>query len=108
MGGTISWARVDFAMIRENRIDEVGGVMTSFLRWRDAMAVSLFTDRRMIDHHVPARHPERPERLQAILRHLERTGYLASLSSRAGPRSHDRRAGPGSSGRILERGDRGA
>ena len=42
------------------------------------MAVTLFTDRRMLDHQVPARHPERPERLQAILRHLERTGYLAS------------------------------
>jgi acetoin utilization deacetylase AcuC-like enzyme len=37
------------------------------------MVVSLFTDRRMFDHQVPARHPERPERLQAILRHLERT-----------------------------------
>jgi acetoin utilization deacetylase AcuC-like enzyme len=32
----------------------------------------------MLDHRVPARHPERPERLQAILRHLERTGYLAT------------------------------
>jgi acetoin utilization deacetylase AcuC-like enzyme len=42
------------------------------------MAVALFTDRRMLDHRVPARHPERPERLQAVLRHLERTGYLAS------------------------------
>jgi acetoin utilization deacetylase AcuC-like enzyme len=41
------------------------------------MRVGLFTDRRMLDHRVPARHPERPERLQAILRHLERTGYLA-------------------------------
>jgi acetoin utilization deacetylase AcuC-like enzyme len=39
------------------------------------MAVGLFTDRRMIDHRVPAPHPERPERLQAILRQLERTGY---------------------------------
>ena len=38
------------------------------------MAVGLFTDRRMIDHRVPAHHPERPERLQAILRQLERTG----------------------------------
>ena len=37
------------------------------------MVVTLFTDRRMLDHRVPARHPERPERLQAILRHLERT-----------------------------------
>ena len=44
------------------------------------MAVTLFTDRRMLDHRVPARHPERPERLQAILRHLERTGYLAIVS----------------------------
>ena len=50
------------------------------------MAVTLFTDRRMLDHRVPARHPERPERLQAILRHLERTGYLASLSQRPGAR----------------------
>ena len=36
--------------------------------------VTLFTDPRMLDHRAPARHPERPERLQAILRHLERTG----------------------------------
>jgi acetoin utilization deacetylase AcuC-like enzyme len=42
------------------------------------MTVSLFTDRRMLDHRVPARHPERPERLQAVLRHLERTGYWSS------------------------------
>jgi acetoin utilization deacetylase AcuC-like enzyme len=45
------------------------------------MAVTLFTDRRMLDHRVPARHPERPERLQAILRHLERTGHLAKCPS---------------------------
>ena len=50
------------------------------------MAVTLFTDRRMLDHRVPARHPERPERLQAILRHLERTGYLATCPQRAGAR----------------------
>ncbi len=42
------------------------------------MAVTLYTDRRMIEHRVPARHPERPERLTAILRHLERTGDLAA------------------------------
>ncbi len=41
--------------------------------------VKLFTDRRMLEHIPPARHPERPERLQAILRQLERTG----LSKRA-------------------------
>jgi acetoin utilization deacetylase AcuC-like enzyme len=39
------------------------------------MAVALFTDRRMIDHRVPTPHPERPERLQAVLRQLERAGY---------------------------------
>jgi acetoin utilization deacetylase AcuC-like enzyme len=40
--------------------------------------VSLFTDRRMLDHLTPPKHPERPERLQAVLRHLERTGLAAS------------------------------
>jgi acetoin utilization deacetylase AcuC-like enzyme len=47
------------------------------------MQVGLFTDRRMLEHRVPARHPERPERLQAILRHLERTGYLTSSHQRS-------------------------
>jgi len=42
------------------------------------MAVTLYTDRRMIEHRPPAGHPERPERLEAILRHLERTGYMKS------------------------------
>jgi acetoin utilization deacetylase AcuC-like enzyme len=45
------------------------------------MAVTLFTDRRMLDHLVPAHHPERPERLQAILRHLQRTGYQNTCPS---------------------------
>ena len=36
--------------------------------------VTIFADERMLDHAPPLRHPERPERLQAILRHLERTG----------------------------------
>src|SRR5436305_1210368 len=36
--------------------------------------VTLFIDERMLDHHPPTRHPERRERLQAILRHLERMG----------------------------------
>ncbi len=40
------------------------------------MVVAVFSDRRMIDHRVPFRHPERPERLQAVLRHLERSGYF--------------------------------
>jgi acetoin utilization deacetylase AcuC-like enzyme len=39
------------------------------------MSIALFTDRRMIDHRTPATHPERPERLLAILRQLEREGY---------------------------------
>ena len=58
------------------------------------MDVGLFTDRRMLDHRVPARHPERPERLQAILRHLERTGYL--VVEPGGPvREATRRSLPG-------------
>ncbi|MEO6810558.1 MAG: histone deacetylase [Isosphaeraceae bacterium] len=40
--------------------------------------VTLFHDPSMLDH-VPARgHPERPERLQAVLRHLNRTGLKAA------------------------------
>ena len=45
------------------------------------MVVTLYTDKRMIEHRVPEGHPERPERLQAILRHLTRTGYLESCPS---------------------------
>ena len=48
-----------------------------------AMAVAVFTDRRMTEHRVPPGHPERPERLQAVLRHLERTGYLPACSGAA-------------------------
>src|SRR5947209_927242 len=36
--------------------------------------VTLFTDPRMLDHVPPKGHPERPERLQTVLRHLARTG----------------------------------
>jgi acetoin utilization deacetylase AcuC-like enzyme len=36
--------------------------------------VRLFTDERMLDHVTPSRHPERPERLRAVLRHLDRLG----------------------------------
>jgi acetoin utilization deacetylase AcuC-like enzyme len=39
-----------------------------------APMISIFTDARMLDHVPPSGHPERPERLQAILRHLDRTG----------------------------------
>jgi acetoin utilization deacetylase AcuC-like enzyme len=45
------------------------------------MAVTLYTDRRMIEHRVPARHPERPERLQMVLRQLDRTGYMNTCRS---------------------------
>ena len=38
--------------------------------------VTIFTDPRMLDHVPPARHPERPERLQAVLKHLARVGIL--------------------------------
>ncbi len=48
------------------------------------MDVRLFTDLRMLAHHVPAHHPERPERLQAVLRHLERTGYWQAPTDRGG------------------------
>ena len=40
--------------------------------------VTLFTDPRMADHVPPRGHPEKPERLQAILRHLDRTGISGS------------------------------
>ena len=60
------------------------------------MGVTLFTDRRMLDHRPPARHPERPERLQAVLRHLERIGFMAKKSRRDGVRSDCRRIGQGS------------
>jgi acetoin utilization deacetylase AcuC-like enzyme len=36
--------------------------------------VTLFTDSRMATHVPPRGHPERPERLEAVLRHLARTG----------------------------------
>ncbi|MGP0066708.1 MAG: histone deacetylase [Isosphaeraceae bacterium] len=45
------------------------------------MVVGLFTDPRMLEHQVPSRHPERPERLQAILRQLQRSGYHNSCPS---------------------------
>jgi len=43
----------------------------------------LFTDPICLDHQVPAGHPERPERLTAVLNHLERTSLLAQLTVRA-------------------------
>ena len=49
----------------------------------------------MLDHVPPPRHPERPERLQAILRHLDRTGLGADLPGGHGPRGDARGAAPG-------------
>ena len=40
------------------------------------MAVALFADERMTEHRVPFKHPERPVRLSAVLRQLERGGYF--------------------------------
>ncbi|WP_337174605.1 histone deacetylase [Paludisphaera sp.] len=40
------------------------------------MPVALHHDPRMIEHRPPARHPEKPERLEAIIRHLRRVGLL--------------------------------
>jgi len=51
------------------------------------MPVCLFTDRRMSQHDVPKGHPEKPERLLAILRHLDRTGLSKSC-----PQGHVREA----------------
>jgi acetoin utilization deacetylase AcuC-like enzyme len=45
------------------------------------MAVALFTDPRMMEHRVPVHHPERPERLQSVLRHLERSGYFCTCEN---------------------------
>jgi acetoin utilization deacetylase AcuC-like enzyme len=38
--------------------------------------VTLFTDAGMVEHRPPGGHPEKPERLAAVLRQLKRTGLL--------------------------------
>jgi acetoin utilization deacetylase AcuC-like enzyme len=43
--------------------------------------VTLYTDERMLDHRPPARHPERPERLQTVLRQLDRSGLSARCAN---------------------------
>jgi acetoin utilization deacetylase AcuC-like enzyme len=43
--------------------------------------ITLFTDSRMADHTPPRTHPERPERLTSVLRHLARTGILHTCPS---------------------------
>jgi acetoin utilization deacetylase AcuC-like enzyme len=43
--------------------------------------ITLFTDSRMAEHTPPRTHPEKPERLTTVLRHLARTGILHSCPS---------------------------
>jgi acetoin utilization deacetylase AcuC-like enzyme len=43
-------------------------------------ALRIYADRRMLEHVPPARHPERPERLQAVFRQLERSGLDKALA----------------------------
>jgi acetoin utilization deacetylase AcuC-like enzyme len=45
--------------------------------------IRLYTDHRMLDHLTPGGHPERPQRLQAITRHLDRVGLAQAC--RTGP-----------------------
>ena len=44
--------------------------------------VTLFSDPRMLDHVPSPTHPERPERLRAVIRHLERMGISRHCPSR--------------------------
>ena len=43
--------------------------------------VKLFTDPRMLDHKPSPTHPEKPERLRAVLKHLDRTGLSKRFPS---------------------------
>ena len=45
--------------------------------------IRLYTDPRMIAHRPPPGHPERPERLRDVIRHLERTGLSKSCEAGA-------------------------
>ncbi len=53
------------------------------------MAIGLFTDSRMTEHAVPARHPERPERLIAVMRHLDRTRLIEGCDRRPSREASD-------------------
>lgn len=44
--------------------------------------VTLHTDLKMLDHKPHAGHPDRPERLAAVLRHLDRTGQRGRCDQR--------------------------
>jgi acetoin utilization deacetylase AcuC-like enzyme len=47
--------------------------------WQNRKMITLYTDRRMINHKTPAGHPERPERLAALLDHWEKKGHKAAM-----------------------------
>jgi len=43
--------------------------------------ITLYTDRRMIDHKNPAGHPEQSQRLQALLDHWQQSGHQARMAT---------------------------
>ena len=47
--------------------------------WQNRKMITLYTDRRMINHKTPAGHPERPERLAALLDYWEKKGHKAAM-----------------------------
>jgi len=50
---------------------------------RGSAMVTLYSDPRMLDHKPSPTHPERPERLASVLRHLDRTGISRRFPIRA-------------------------
>ena len=46
---------------------------------------ALVTEPACLEHEIGQRHPERPARLEAVLRHLDETGLLADLETVAAP-----------------------
>ncbi len=44
--------------------------------------IPIYTDPRMIDHRTPAGHPERPERLSALLDHWRKNGRLTDANAK--------------------------
>ncbi len=49
---------------------------------------ALFTHSNCLDHDMGGRHPERPARLAAVLKHLDETGLSAELDVREAPEAH--------------------
>ena len=73
---TMFHVKPDVVMIHSGRTSFNSRAISTRLegRWQS----HLFTDPRMMEHRVPFRHPERPERLQAVVRHLEKGGYFCT------------------------------